>query len=161
MTRKPLSSTRTVCSHRASTRTTLAPPIYTRAPRSRRMRSQCRPCSIFNTGSFPTRSHCHAWSSSPLWFYIRIIPGARSSRPGGRAIEISPWVKRNTKASGAFHTINGPVFIKWARSRKRLSISVKHPRQVRPYFRANRSTETLEVDFRSIPVDPACSRQDS
>lgn len=33
--------------------------------------------------------------------------------------------------------------------------------QVRPYFRANRSTETLEVDFRSIPVDPACSRQDS
>ena len=41
-------------------------------------------------GAFPTRSHCHAWSSAPIHFLQRIVVGIRQTEPGGKNYEVSP-----------------------------------------------------------------------
>jgi hypothetical protein len=38
----------------------------------------------------PTRSDCHAWSSSPLYHFLSLIAGIRPSSPGFETVRIAP-----------------------------------------------------------------------
>jgi len=39
---------------------------------------------------YPTRSDCHAWSASPLYFFYSLVAGIRPETPGFKSVEISP-----------------------------------------------------------------------
>ena len=63
---------------------------------------------------FPTRSHCHAWSSSPLYFLPRIILGIKQTAPGGKAFTINPNPYGLTHAKGSVATVNGSLSVEWS-----------------------------------------------
>ncbi len=94
---------------------------------------------------FPTRSHCHAWSSSPVYFLNRIVLGIRQTAPGGRAFDVSPWVTGLKNASGATATPKGPVSVNWKISGKTLRIRMNAPAGVKTTFKPNASQDGLEV----------------
>jgi hypothetical protein len=105
------------------------------------------PGSHFDTGGFATRSHCHAWSCSPLYFLHRITLGIRAIAPGGRAYEISPWVRGLTHASGATGGEDGPVHCAWRRQGTLLIIQVQAPAGAKVRYVRNASHEGLTVRF--------------
>jgi alpha-L-rhamnosidase len=103
------------------------------------------PGADFNTHGFPTRSHCHAWSSSPLWFLPRIILGIRQTAPGGKAFEISPWIGGLHYASGATATPTGLVAVEWKIRGDTLLITVTAPKGVKTTFVPNDSHKNRQL----------------
>ena len=101
--------------------------------------------SDFDTHGFPTRSHCHAWASSPIWFLNRIVLGIRQTQPGGTAFEISPWLGDLKQASGATGTPKGPVSVDWKIVEDRLEVSISAPEGVAIEWCPNASHAGLEV----------------
>lgn len=101
--------------------------------------------SDFDTHGFPTRSHCHAWASSPIYFLNRIVLGIRQVEAGGKAFEISPWIGDLTKARGATATPRGPVSVDWNLSGNKLQVDITAPKGVKTEFKPNASHRGLEV----------------
>ncbi|MBN1348363.1 alpha-L-rhamnosidase N-terminal domain-containing protein [candidate division KSB1 bacterium] len=105
------------------------------------------PGSTFRSGEFPTRSHCHAWSSSPLHFLNRIILGIRQTKPGGIAFEVSPRLNGLSRAKGAISTINGPLTVSWRVENKVLRLSITAPPDVQVDYKENETHSGLEIEF--------------
>jgi alpha-L-rhamnosidase len=103
--------------------------------------------SGFNPEGFPTRSHCHAWSSAPIYFFNRIVLGIRQVEEGGRRYDITPTVSRHTWAEGASATINGPVRVRWDRADGELHIQATAPEGVLIAYQPNPSHNGLNVFF--------------
>ncbi|MEN8255669.1 MAG: alpha-L-rhamnosidase C-terminal domain-containing protein, partial [Verrucomicrobiota bacterium] len=101
--------------------------------------------STCSPDGFPTRSHCHAWSSSPIWFLNRIVLGIRQTAVGGKAFEISPWLGGLRHARGATATPKGLVSVDWKIKGKALEVSIAAPKGVKVEFKPNASHEGLEV----------------
>jgi len=99
----------------------------------------------FDSQGFPTRSHCHAWASSPVWFLPRIVLGIRQTRAGGKAFEISPWIGDLKKASGSMATPKGAVHVDWKLSGKTLRINIKAPKGVKVAFKPNAGHKGLQL----------------
>ena len=102
--------------------------------------------SQFDTRGFPTRSHCHAWASSPISFLNSIVLGIRQTQAGGRAFEISPWLGDLTSASGAMATPKGPVRVAWKLKKGQLQVNVSAPGGVAVVFKENASFANYEVN---------------
>jgi hypothetical protein len=96
---------------------------------------------------FPTRSHCHAWSSAPIHFLNRIVLGIRPTAPGGTAYEISPDPTGLTWARGASATIHGPINVEWKRQGKKLAITASAPEGVKLTFKPNPTLKGLDIAF--------------
>ncbi|MEI8205617.1 MAG: alpha-L-rhamnosidase C-terminal domain-containing protein [Kiritimatiellales bacterium] len=105
------------------------------------------PGSDFQTYGFPTRSHCHAWSSSPIFFLNRIVLGIRQTEVGGKAFEISPWLGDLRHACGTTATPMGPVSVDWKIKGEILQVSIQAPKGVRTEFKSNASHYGLSVAF--------------
>jgi hypothetical protein len=103
-------------------------------------RSEARP------EGFPTRSHCHAWSSAPVLFLNRIILGVYSTAPGSRAFEISPRLYDLDWAQGSIVTPHGPLDVSWQRAGNSLSIEIDAPAGVEVEVVPNETLEALELD---------------
>lgn len=101
--------------------------------------------SDFDTLGFPTRSHCHAWASSPIWFLNRIVLGIRQTQAGGTAFEISPWLGDLKQASGATGTPKGPVSVDWKIVEDRLEVAISAPEGVAIEWCPNVSHAGLKV----------------
>ena len=94
---------------------------------------------------FPTRSHCHAWSSSPIYFLNRIVLGIRQTEPGGKSFEISPWICGLRYAHGATASSNGPVTVDWEIKDDTLHITITAPKGVKTTFVPNSSHKNRQV----------------
>jgi hypothetical protein len=105
------------------------------------------PTSGDHPGGFPTRSHCHAWSSAPLRFLPQVVLGIRQVEAGGAAYTISPWLGDLEWAHGAVCTGCGLLEVSWRKEKGRLLIIVKAPAGVELRFAPNESMEGLEVSF--------------
>ncbi len=101
---------------------------------------------------FPTRSHCHAWSSAPIHFLNRIILGIVPEGAGGRAFTISPRMNGLSWAKGASASINGPVEVSWSLSGKTLAVTASAPEDAALQFIRNDSHDGLTVTFNATPV---------
>jgi alpha-L-rhamnosidase len=104
--------------------------------------------SHFDTQGFPTRSHCHAWASSPIWFLTRIVLGIRQTEAGGKAFEISPWIGDLKKASGSMATPKGPVHVDWAIKGKTLRVNIVAPKGVKIDLKPNACFDGLDVNWK-------------
>jgi hypothetical protein len=96
---------------------------------------------------FPTRSHCHAWSSAPLYFLNRGVLGIRLATPGGRDYVISPRLGDLTWAKGASATPCGPLEVAWRRHGETLSITVHAPPGVTWRYEPHASHQGLTVQL--------------
>jgi len=103
------------------------------------------PGSGFDANGFPTRSHCHAWSSSPIYFLNRIVLGIRQTAVGGKAFEISPWLGGLRQARGATAIPKGTVSVDWKIKGDTLTVVIAAPKGIKIGFKPNASHEGLEV----------------
>jgi hypothetical protein len=110
------------------------------------------PTGTTGTGGFPTRSHCHAWSSAPVHFLNRIVLGIQPQGVGARTVVISPRPSGLTWAEGASATINGPVEVSWKIEGKTLTIAAKGPEGAVLRFEPNDALTNLNVSFNGKPV---------
>lgn len=105
------------------------------------------PSGNLSLGGYPTRSHAHAWSASPVYFLNRLILGIRQDSPGGARFTISPWVSSLNWARGASASAQGPVKVEWKKENELLRIAAHAPQGVRLRFVSNPSLAGLEVIF--------------
>jgi len=105
------------------------------------------PTSGDHPGGFPTRSHCHAWSSAPLTYLPQVVLGIRQAEAGGEAYTISPWLGDLEWARGAVCTCRGLLEVSWRKQANRLLVSAKAPAGVALRFAPNASMDGLEVSF--------------
>lgn len=56
--------------------------------------------STFAENPDPTRSDCHAWSSSPLYHYLSLICGIRPGEPGFRSVKVEPHLGELSEIEG-------------------------------------------------------------
>lgn len=103
-------------------------------------------------GKFPTRSHCHGWSSVSIYFLNRIILGIKQTAPAGGRFDISPYIWNLKSASGASATVNSPVKVEWERKNQTLVIKASAPQGVKLRFIKNPSHQGLVVFFNSRKV---------
>ena len=103
-------------------------------------------------GKFPTCSHCHAWSSAPVYFFNRIILGIRQTEAGCKAFEVSPMPNGLSWAKGTVATIYGPINIEWSIDEKKMDIIITKPACVRIDFHENSSLEGMDVN---VSIDAA------
>lgn len=112
------------------------------------------PSGTTGRGGFPTRSHCHAWSSAPNYFLPRIVLGVKSTAPGGAALQISPRLASGiTWAKGTVATARGPVSVAWRLSGDAFEATCKAPEGVRVEFKRNDSMAGKRVMLNGKPVE--------
>ena len=102
---------------------------------------------------FPTRSHCHAWSSAPSCFLNRIVLGIKSTAPGGQAIQISPRLCNLTWARGTVATVRGLVPVSWRLTGDKLEITCTAPEGTKVEFVKNDSLAGKTVVFNGSPMN--------
>ena len=101
---------------------------------------------------FPTRSHCHAWSSAPVHFLNRIVLGLRPDAIGGKAFTVRPQLYDLTWAKGATATINGPVKTHWHIEGEQLIIDATAAKGTELRYVGNDSHKGLTVIFNGKEV---------
>lgn len=104
------------------------------------------PTSRDRPADFPTRSHCHAWSSAPLHFLPRILLGVRPLEAGRTLVEVSPRPSGLSWARGALATPLGPVEVSWRREGDRLTLQARAPQGVTLRFQPNAELEGLLIE---------------
>lgn len=111
--------------------------------------------TAFNPDGFPTRSHAHAWSSSPIHFLNRLVLGVRPVEPACRRYTISPRVNRHAWAEGATATLHGPVAVSWKKTANGLVITAEAPPGVVVEYQPNATHEGIPVTFngRRVALD--------
>lgn len=97
-----------------------------------------------NPKAFPTRSHCHAWSSAPIDVFTRLLLGIRFAAPGGSEIVVSPRPAGLAWARGTVATPHGPFSVSWKLVADRtISLRVDAPPGVAWRFEPNAEVTTL------------------
>ncbi len=101
---------------------------------------------------WPTRSHCHAWSSAPTRFLNRIVLGVRETSAGGRSLRVSPRLSGLTWAKGSVVTQQGLVTVSWKRTGDTLDLAYSAPAGVAVEFKTNETLAglTLTVNGKKI-----------
>ena len=102
---------------------------------------------VFSPGEFPTRSHCHAWSSAPVVYLNRLILGVRPIGAGGSAYEISPRMGNLRWAESTIVTAQGPLTVACRTDGADLDIQVAGPASVAVRYVANDTHSDLKVTF--------------
>ena len=110
------------------------------------------PSGTTGGGTWPTRSHCHAWSSAPLYFLNRTVVGLRSAAPGWTRATISPRPGDLTWASGTTSTPHGPVSVSWKLKDNTLDITCAGPKEVAIEFVTNDNLKARAVTFNGKKV---------
>ncbi len=103
------------------------------------------PTGTTGGGRWPTRSHCHAWSSAPTRFLNRVVLGVKPTAPGAQTIEISPRLSGLAWARGTTLTKPGPVEVSWKLEDHTLRVDYTVPAGVSARFVRNPSHDGLEV----------------
>ncbi|MGD0538664.1 MAG: alpha-L-rhamnosidase N-terminal domain-containing protein [Verrucomicrobiota bacterium] len=108
------------------------------------------PTGTTGSGGFPTRSHCHAWSSAPSRFLPRIILGVKETAAGGTNYRISPRLSGLTWARGTVATVHGPISVSWKRTGGDLELTYAAPADVAVEFVGNPTLEGLKVTVNGV-----------
>ncbi len=110
------------------------------------------PTGTTGSGGFPTRSHCHAWSSAPTRFLNRIILGVKETAPGSTSVSISPRLNGLTWARGTTTTVRGPVSVSWKVDNQKLDVRYTAPEGTKVEFIPNDTFKDLKVTVNGKPL---------
>lgn len=108
--------------------------------------------NAFNPEGFPTRSHCHAWSSSPILYLNMLVLGIRPVEPGAAAVVISPRIDQLDFARGTSATIKGPVRVSWEKKGNVVEIQSQAPDDVVTQFAWNETMSDYAVHWNGVIV---------
>ena len=108
------------------------------------------PSGTTGGGGFPTRSHCHAWSSAPNYFLPRIVLGVQPTAPAASSVRISPHLLDLSWAQGTVATVHGPIHVAWKLHDDALDIQCSAPDGVEIKFASNASLEGKKIVFNGV-----------
>ncbi|MEM1134363.1 MAG: alpha-L-rhamnosidase C-terminal domain-containing protein [Bacteroidota bacterium] len=74
-----------------------------------------------------TRSDCHAWNSSPLYFFLSAFAGVEPAEPGFKSVRISPQLINMEYVNASVPHPNGAIIVDLKKSRKGISGKVILP----------------------------------
>ena len=111
------------------------------------------PSGTTGSGGFPTRSHCHAWASAPLYFLNRIAVGVKPAAVGWQEAVISPHPGELTWAHGVTATPKGPISVSWKLTGENMEIKATAPEGVRLRFESNPHLKGKTVTLNGKPVN--------
>lgn len=77
-----------------------------------------------------TRSHCHAWASTPVYLCMRSLLGIVPTAPGAAAVRISPHLVDLEWAEGTCASPRGDLHVAWHRNGGALVMEVNMPNDV-------------------------------
>ncbi len=77
--------------------------------------------------TYPTRSHCHAWSSAPVYVFNRLLLGIVPTGVAAAEVVVSPHPLGLTYANGATASPHGPLKVAWTLKDGTLAITVTMP----------------------------------
>lgn len=79
-----------------------------------------------------TRSHCHAWSAAPAYFFGRVLLGVKSLAPGWKKVIVKPDPCDLEWANGTVPLPKeGQIDVSWQKTgTQQLNIKVSHPRSI-------------------------------
>ena len=103
-------------------------------------------------GEFPTRSHCHAWSSAPVYFLNKIILGIKQTSSGAKSFTVSPRLAKLNWAKGATATALGQIKMDWKKVGDKLTVNIEHPKGVKVKFEKNETMAGLNVKVTKAAV---------
>lgn len=103
---------------------------------------------------FPTRSHCHGWSASPMYFFVRVILGLRQTGVGCTSFEISPTLFGLRYARGTIKTPYGDISVAWKCEGTQLSIKCSCPAEIDIAYQTNETLKGCTVDFFKEDISP-------
>jgi hypothetical protein len=78
----------------------------------------------------PSRSDCHAWSSSPNFEVFRTVLGIDSAAPGFNRVSIHPQLGKLTQASGSIPHPKGEITVNLKLVGGKLNAEVSLPKDV-------------------------------
>ena len=110
------------------------------------------PSGTTGGGTWPTRSHCHAWSSAPLYFLNRITLGLRPTAAGWATATVSPHPGELSWARGTTATPHGPIQVAWRMKDNTLDITCTAPAAVKVQFASNAALKGKSVTFNGKQV---------
>lgn len=84
-----------------------------------------------SSSEFPTRSHCHGWSSSPVYLLPQLFFNIRCVEPGWRKVIIRPQSFGLDFARAEVCTPHGLLRMEWHRDRDgKLRVAVQAPKEI-------------------------------
>lgn len=114
------------------------------------------PGSRTSPQGFPTRSHCHGWSSCALDFLPLVVLGIRATAPGSRKFVISPEPHGLVHARGSRATPYGPVVVEWKIEGRTMTIDIHHPTECVTEFVPNPHIIGLQHNVR---IHTSCTKR--
>jgi alpha-L-rhamnosidase len=74
--------------------------------------------STFAETSDPARSDCHAWSASPVYYFLSLVSGIKPASPGFKSIRIEPNLGSLNSIDTSMPHKLGPIHVKLEKSNK-------------------------------------------
>ena len=78
----------------------------------------------------PTRSDCHAWSSSPVYEFLATVCGVEPASPGFATVRVEPHLGHLTRAEGVVPHPNGEIRVAFERVGDALNARITLPEGV-------------------------------
>lgn len=104
------------------------------------------PTGTTGSGGFPTRSHCHAWSSAPSYYLNRIVLGVVPVEPSATKVKLSPYLCGLKWAKGTVATARGTISVGWKLvDNNTVEINYTAPETIAVEFAKNPSLEGKTV----------------
>lgn len=79
---------------------------------------------------YPTRSHCHAWSSAPIYVFNRLLLGIVPTDVAAREVVVSPHPLGLTWAEGASASAKGDLKVAWRVQDGTINLRIDMPKGV-------------------------------
>jgi alpha-L-rhamnosidase len=98
----------------------------------------------------PTRSDCHAWSSSPNYELFRTVLGIDSAAPGFKKVMIRPYLGSLRNVNGSIPHPNGEIEVKLGLNQGKLQAEVKLPKGVSGQFEWQGKSRALQAGLNRL-----------
>lgn len=101
----------------------------------------------------PSRSDCHAWSSSPNYELFRTVLGIDSAAPGFNRVIIRPYLGKLTQASGSIPHPKGEIAVSLKLVGGKLNAEVRLPHDVTGEFVWRGSQQPLKAGLNKLSLN--------
>jgi alpha-L-rhamnosidase len=101
----------------------------------------------------PSRSDCHAWSSSPNFEIFRTVLGIDSAAPGFARVQVRPFPGTFDRVAGSIPHPKGEVSVKLERAGSRLRVEVTLPAGVTGEFSWRQTRRALNAGSNVFEVE--------
>lgn len=97
---------------------------------------------------FPTRSHCHGWSATPLYLFPRTLLGLQMITSGAKKFTCSPTIiEAIPNVNSTVATIMGEIEVSISRVGANIDIKIRKPEAIEIEFIKNLSMDKYIINF--------------